>query len=74
MQNFRDIAAMAEREGVGFRVNTTEELAAAIVERVRDTKGRTSVAERATALIRANRGAAARYAEAIAALADRPRR
>jgi len=70
MSNFRDIAALAEAEGVGFPVADAEELADRLVALIRDPARRAALAERAVALVAANRGAAARYAEAIAELVD----
>lgn len=69
MSNFRDIAALAEAEGVGFPVADADELADRLVALLRDPPQRAALAERAVALVAANRGAAARYAEAIAKLA-----
>jgi 3-deoxy-D-manno-octulosonic-acid transferase len=69
MSDFRDLCALAEEAGVGFPVGQEAELAARVVSLVRDERLRASVAQRASALIEANRGAAARYAEAIGELA-----
>jgi 3-deoxy-D-manno-octulosonic-acid transferase len=71
VSNFRDIAAQAEAAGVGFPVSGAKELAAHVVSLIRDPERRAVLAERAVALIAANRGAAARYADAIAELAHR---
>jgi 3-deoxy-D-manno-octulosonic-acid transferase len=69
MANFRDIAAMAEVERVGFTVADADDLAARLVDLVRSPPERAAIADRALALIEANRGAADRYADAIVALA-----
>jgi 3-deoxy-D-manno-octulosonic-acid transferase len=68
MQNFRDIAAMAESAGVATKVGSPEELAKLILLLVQDAN-REEIARRAVALVQENRGAARRYAEAIAELA-----
>ncbi len=67
MANFRDLAAMAESAGVGFRVSDADELARKLVSILKDPAGRSAISEQARALIRENQGAAARYAEAISA-------
>lgn len=66
MANFRDIAALAESAGVGFRVADAGELARRIVEMVSDAPGREELASRAQAMVRAHRGAAGRYADVMA--------
>jgi 3-deoxy-D-manno-octulosonic-acid transferase len=68
MANFRDLAAMAESAGVGFRVDDCDALAKRIVELVKDTAARSRISDLALKLVSENRGAAARYAEAISAL------
>lgn len=70
MQNFRDIAAMAESAGVAQRVATSVELADRIVELIGDAREREEIATRAIDLIVSNRGAAERYAKEIAALVE----
>lgn len=69
MANFRDIVAMAEEAQVGFAVADADDLAARLVDLLRSPQERAAIAERALALIEANRGAADRYADAIVALA-----
>ena len=70
MQNFRDLAEAAEGAGVGWRVTNAEQLSRKIVELVQDEAGRSDLAQRALALIAANQGASARYAQALARLAE----
>lgn len=70
MQNFRDITAMAQSVGLSYTARTAQELAEQVLTRL-DAQSKASVADRAHALIQANSGASARYAEAIAALAGR---
>jgi 3-deoxy-D-manno-octulosonic-acid transferase len=72
MNNFRDIVSMAEAAGVGFCVDGPDALARKVVECIQDRDGRTDMAQRAMHLVDGNRGAAARYAEAIAGLAAQP--
>jgi 3-deoxy-D-manno-octulosonic-acid transferase len=68
MQNFRDAVALAEQAGVGFRVENAEELAERLVALVNAPEERARIAEAAVGLIARNRGVAARYADALAAL------
>jgi 3-deoxy-D-manno-octulosonic-acid transferase len=72
MSNFRDLAAMAESAGVGFRVSNSDELADKVVALLRDSNGRSIIAQRAQGLVRENQGASARYAEEITALLSDP--
>ncbi len=65
MTNFRDIAAQAESAGVGFPVADADELAVRMQALLQDRGGLAEIAERAVELVRRNRGASARYAEAI---------
>ena len=68
MQNFRDIAGMAENAGVAYRVTDAEDLAARIVQLVQ--KPDEGLPEMAVELVQSNRGAAERYARAIAELVE----
>jgi 3-deoxy-D-manno-octulosonic-acid transferase len=68
MQNFRDLCSLAEAEGVGFRVEDEESMAKVVGRLLDDTAGRKEMGERAVRLIQSNRGAAARYADAMAGL------
>jgi 3-deoxy-D-manno-octulosonic-acid transferase len=73
MNNFRDIVGMAEAVDVGFQVEDAGSMARLVVECIQDEAGRAAMAQRAIRLVDSNRGAAARYAEAIAELAaERP--
>jgi 3-deoxy-D-manno-octulosonic-acid transferase len=65
MTNFRDIAAQAESAGVGFPVADADELAERMQALLQDRGRLSEIAERAVELVQRNRGAAARYAEAI---------
>lgn len=67
MQNFRDIAAMAQAAGLSSTVRTASELAEQVLASL-SADARSQVPERARALIDANAGASARYARAVAAL------
>jgi len=68
MANFRDLSALAQDAGVGFPVADERELAQRVVALVQDSSGRATISLKAMELIEANRGAAARYAEAISEL------
>lgn len=70
MQNFRDIAAMAESEHVGFRVVDAADLARKAHTLIADTDGRRQIETAAVHLIDRNRGAADRYVEEIVRLAN----
>lgn len=65
MTNFRDIVAQAESAGVGFTVADADELAARMQALLQERERRSEIAERAVELVQRNRGASARYAEAI---------
>jgi 3-deoxy-D-manno-octulosonic-acid transferase len=72
MQNFRDIAELAVREGVGFQVETAEELGSELTRLLRGPAARAEIASKAQRLVRANQGASARIAEeVVSALAGR---
>ncbi|HIE52357.1 MAG TPA: 3-deoxy-D-manno-octulosonic acid transferase [Armatimonadetes bacterium] len=66
--NFRDSAALLEREKVGFRVATAEELAATVRELWRDSVRLEKTGRRAREVVLANRGAARRTAEILTGL------
>lgn len=66
MQNFRDVAAMADREGATRTCRTPDDLAAAIDAVLGDEALRTRMGEAARKLVASNAGASKRYAEAIA--------
>ena len=65
MQNFRDLEAMAQTAGVGFKVKDEDELTAVVTRLLTDRAARAVVAEKARNLVESNRGAAARYADEI---------
>lgn len=67
MQNFRDVAAMAERAGATRVCATPGELAGAVKQLLTDPATRAKMGAAAAELVRANAGASRRYAEAIAA-------
>ena len=66
MQNFRDIAAMADSAGAAMVCRTPEELARAIQNLIEDPKSRAEMGKQATALVQRNIGASARYATLLA--------
>jgi 3-deoxy-D-manno-octulosonic-acid transferase len=66
--NFRDVVAMAEAAGVGWCVQNAEELARSVVSLIRDREMLATIAERAWQLVQIHRGAASRYAQAMAEL------
>ena len=72
MQNFRDLSAMAEKAGVGFPVVDTGELTGRMEALLSDPTGRSDIFARAIDLIESNRGAAARYADALVDLMVAP--
>lgn len=63
--NFRDIAQLAKAAGVGFEVQTAEQLAEGIQRLLHDPKRRERIAQQASELIRKHQGAAARGAEIV---------
>lgn len=73
MQNFRDIASMAESAGVASRVSDAATLAGMIREILLNGEERAEISRRAVELVQSNRGAAAMYAAAIAELAEASR-
>ena len=73
MHNFRDIAELAVREGVGFRVSTSEELAEGMLSLFRDPDRLASIASVAENLVSANQGASARIASELSKLLTTPR-
>lgn len=66
MQNFRDVAEMAGREGAALVCETPDDLAQMLVGLLADESQRTKMSTQARALVERNLGASARYAEAIA--------
>jgi 3-deoxy-D-manno-octulosonic-acid transferase len=68
VSNFRDISEIIAQAGVARCVTDADTLAGAIVDLVNDEAGRAEIATKAVALVDANRGAAARYAEEIVRL------
>lgn len=68
MHNFRDIAELAVRESVGFRVSTSEELAAGMLSLLRDPAKLRAIADDAKRLIEANQGASERIASELSHL------
>ena len=69
MNNQRDIAALALREGVGFEVADADALAAEVIRLLSLTeRERAELARRARALIERNQGVSRRAVEAIAEL------
>ncbi|MCS7300502.1 MAG: 3-deoxy-D-manno-octulosonic acid transferase [Fimbriimonadales bacterium] len=63
--NFRDIAHLAKEAGVGFEVQTAEQLAEGMLKLLHDPKLREQIAQRASELIRAHQGAAQRCVEQV---------
>lgn len=63
--NFRDIAQLAKREGVGFEVQTAQQLAEGLLRLLRDPKLRQQISEQASALIRKHQGASQRCVEQV---------
>jgi 3-deoxy-D-manno-octulosonic-acid transferase len=66
MQNFRDVAAMADTAGAAIACDTAESLAAHLDELLNDPARRATMGAAASQLVRGNVGASARYAKAIA--------
>ncbi len=66
MQNFRDIAVMADRAGAALACATPVELADALNRLLSDPNARAEMGRHAQELIQANVGASKRYAKAIA--------
>ncbi len=63
--NFRDIAHLAQAAGVGFEVQTAEQLAEGILRLLSDPKRREQIAQHAAALIQNHQGAAQRCVEQV---------
>jgi 3-deoxy-D-manno-octulosonic-acid transferase len=63
--NFRDIAQLAKAAGVGFEVQTAEQLAEGILRLLLDPKLRQQIAQQASELIQKHQGAAQRCAETV---------
>jgi len=66
MQNFRDIAAMADTAGAAKVCSTPDELAKAISEILKDKSLREKMGKQAGQLVQQNLGASKRYAKLIA--------
>jgi 3-deoxy-D-manno-octulosonic-acid transferase len=56
--NFRDIAQLAKAAGVGFEVQTAEQLAEGVLRLLHDPKLREQIAQQASELIQKHQGAA----------------
>ncbi|MEP0767390.1 MAG: hypothetical protein HRF45_12740 [Fimbriimonadia bacterium] len=65
MHNFRDIAELALRTGVGFRVSTSEELAEGMLSLLHSPDRLRSISDEAQRLIAANQGASERIASEL---------
>jgi 3-deoxy-D-manno-octulosonic-acid transferase len=63
--NFRDIAQLAKAAGVGFEVQTAEQLAEGVLRLLHDPKLREQIAQQASELIQKHQGAAQRCAEVV---------
>jgi 3-deoxy-D-manno-octulosonic-acid transferase len=63
--NFRDIAQLAKAAGVGFEVQTAEQLAEGVLRLLHDPKLREQIAQQASELIQKHQGAANRCAEVV---------
>lgn len=68
MQNFRDIAAIALQEGVGYSVHNATELAARAEELLQQPQLRNELAQRATQVMAKYSGASASCAEEVTKL------
>ncbi len=65
MENFRDVAAMAEAEGAAIRVQNADELAGALTDMLSQPELRRSKGQSARTLVERNRGASERYANLL---------
>ncbi|MDW8106307.1 MAG: 3-deoxy-D-manno-octulosonic acid transferase [Armatimonadota bacterium] len=63
--NFRDIAHLAKAAGVGFEVQTAEQLAEGILRLLHDPKLREQIAHKAAELVQKHQGAAQRCVERL---------
>jgi 3-deoxy-D-manno-octulosonic-acid transferase len=70
MQNFRDVAAAAQKSGASMIATSSSELAQRILQLLDDSETRDRMSEAARQLVSTNLGASRRYAEAIAELAQ----
>ena len=68
MQNFRDLASMAEDAGVGFKVSNEDELVSTLTKLLTDSERRAGLSDTARNLVAGNRGASERYANEIVSL------
>lgn len=66
MQNFRDVAAAADRTGAAISCATPEELALNLASLLKDANARATMGASAKKLIESNSGASERYAKVIA--------
>ena len=71
MQNFRDVADMSVKSGASVVVGNQEELTEQLRQLLDDPAKRSHMGAAAQALVQANVGASARYAEAIAEMASK---
>ena len=67
MQNFRDVARLSVEAGASLVCADSSALADRLAQLLADPGERKSMGSKASALVRANRGASTRYAEAIVA-------
>lgn len=65
MQNFRDIALIAKSEGIGFEVNSAEELASGIIDLLRDPARCLEIDRKARTLIETHQGASDRCVQSV---------
>lgn len=65
MQNFRDIALIAKREGIGFEVRSADELASGIVRLIRDPAQCLEIDRKARALIETHQGASDQCVQSV---------
>lgn len=70
MQNFRDVAEMANRAGAATICSTATELAEQLRRLITDASARKAMGDRGRDLVVANQGASKRYAEAIISSLD----
>lgn len=65
MQNFRDIALIAKSEGIGFEVNSADELAAGIVQLLKDPAQCIEIDRKARTLVETHQGASDRCVQNV---------
>jgi 3-deoxy-D-manno-octulosonic-acid transferase len=66
MQNFRDIALIAKNEGIGFEVDSAEELASGIIRLLKDPAQCLEIDRKARTLIEIHQGASERCVQSVA--------